>query len=67
MRVADPVTKNKLEMYNVHGLNLGILKQKKAIIQTIPNGGSIGVLFSLNTAAKLTEERTISWQKCIML
>ena len=46
-------------MYNVHGLNLGILKQKKAIIQTIPNGGSIGVLFSLNTAAKLTEEKTI--------
>ena len=46
-------------MYNVHGLNLGILKQKKAIIQTISNSGSIGVLFSLNTAAKLTEEKTI--------
>ena len=39
----------------MHGLNLGILNY----YTNNPNGGSMGILFSLNTAAKLTEERAV--------
>ena len=59
MKVADPVTKNKLRNAQRAWIKFKYSEVEKSYYTNNPNGGSIGVLFSLNTAAKLTEERTV--------
>lgn len=59
MKVADPVTKNKLRNAQRAWIKFKYSEVEKSYYTNNPNGGSMGVLFSLNTAAKLTEERTI--------
>ena len=59
MKVADPVTKNKLRNAQRAWIKFRDSEVEKSYYTNNPNGGSMGVLFSLNTAAKLTEERTI--------
>ena len=59
MKVADPVTKNKLRNAQRAWIKFRDSEVEKSYYTNNPNGGSIGVLFSLNTAAKLTEERTV--------
>ena len=59
MKVADPVTKNKLRNAQRVWIKFKYSEVEKSYYTNNPNGGSMGVLFSLNTAAKLTEERTI--------
>ena len=59
MKVADPVTKNKLRNAQRAWFKFKYSEVEKSYYTNNPNGGSMGVLFSLNTAAKLTEERTI--------
>ena len=59
MKVADPVTKNKLRNAQRAWIKFKYSEVEKSYYTNNPNGGSMGVLFSLNTAAKLTDERTI--------
>ena len=59
MKVSDPVTKNKLRNAQRAWIKFRDSEVEKSYYTNNPNGGSMGVLFSLNTAAKLTEERTI--------
>lgn len=59
MKVADPVTKNKLRNAQRAWIKFKYSEVEKSYYTNNPNSGSMGVLFSLNTAAKLTEERTI--------
>ena len=59
MKVADPVTKNKLRNAQRAWIKFRDSEVEKSYYTNNPNGGSMGILFSLNTAAKLTEERTI--------
>ena len=59
MKVADPVTKNKLRNAQRAWIKFKYSEVEKSYYTNNPNGGSMGVLFSLNTAAKLTEERTV--------
>ena len=59
MKVADPVTKNKLRNAQRAWIKFRDSEVEKSYYTNNPNVGSIGVLFSLNTAAKLTEERTV--------
>ena len=59
MKVSDPVTKNKLRNAQRAWIKFKYSEVEKSYYTNNPNGGSMGVLFSLNTAAKLTEERTI--------
>ena len=59
MKVADPVTKNKLRNAQRAWIKFRDSEVEKSYYTNNPNVGSIGVLFSLNTAAKLTEERAV--------
>ena len=59
MKIANPVTKNKLRNAQRAWIKFRDSEIEKSYYTNNPNGGSIGVLFSLNTAAKLTEERTV--------
>lgn len=59
MKVADPVTKNKLRDAQCAWIKFRDSEVEKSYYTNNPNAGSIGILFSLNTAAKLTEERAV--------
>ena len=59
MKVADPVTKNKLRNAQHAWIKFRDSEVEKSYYTNNPNGGSTGILFSLNTAAKLTEERAV--------
>ena len=59
MKIADSKTKNKLRNAQRAWIKFRDSEVEKSYYTNNPNGGSIGVLFSLNTAAKLTEERTV--------
>ena len=59
MKIANPVTKNKLRNAQRAWIKFRDSEAEKSYYTNNPNGGSIGVLFSLNTTAKLTEERTV--------
>ena len=59
MKIANPVTKNKLRNAQRAWIKFRDSEIEKSYYTNNPNGGSIEVLFSLNTAAKLTEERTV--------
>lgn len=59
MKVADPVTKNKLRDAQRAWIKFRDSEVEKSYYTNNPNAGSIGILFSLNTAAKLTEERAV--------
>ena len=59
MKVADPVTKNKLRNAQRAWIKFRDSEVEKSYYTNNPNAGSIGILFSLNTAAKLTEERAV--------
>lgn len=59
MKVADPVTKNKLRNAQRAWIKFRDSEVEKSYYTNNPNGGSMGILFSLNTAAKLTEERAV--------
>ena len=59
MKVADAVTKNKLRNAQRAWIKFRDFEVEKSYYTNNPNGGSMGILFSLNTAAKLTEERTV--------
>lgn len=59
MKVADPVTKNKLRNAQRAWIKFRDSEVEKSYYTNNPNGGNMGILFSLNTAAKLTEERAV--------
>ena len=59
MKVADPVTKNKLRNAQRAWIKYRDSEIENSYYINNPDGGSMGVLFSLYTAAKLTEERTV--------
>ena len=59
MKVADAVTKNKLRNAQRAWIKFRDSEVEKSYYTNNPNGGSMGILFSLNTAAKLTEERAV--------
>ena len=59
MKVADPVTKNKLRNAQRAWIKFRDSEIENSYYINNPDGGSMGVLFSLYTAAKLTEERTV--------
>ena len=67
MKIANPVTKNKLRNAQRAWIKFRDSEIEKSYYTNNPNGGSIGVLFSLNTAAKLTEERTVQLAEIMML
>ena len=67
MKIANPVTKNKLRNAQRAWIKFRDSEVEKSYYTNNPNGGSIGVLFSLNTAAKLTEERTVQLAEIMML
>lgn len=59
MKVADAVTKNKLRNAQRAWIKFRDSEIENSYYINNPDGGSMGVLFSLYTAAKLTEERTV--------
>ena len=59
MKVADPVTKNKLRNAQRAWIKYRDSEIENSYYINNPDGGSMGILFSLNTAAKLTEERAV--------
>ena len=59
MKVADAVTKNKLRNAQRAWIKFRDSEVEKSYYTNNPNGGSMGILFSLNTAVKLTEERAV--------
>lgn len=59
MKVADAVTKNKLRNAQRAWIKFRDSEIENSYYTNNPNGGSMGILFSLNTAAKLTEERAV--------
>ena len=59
MKIANPVTKNKLRNAQRAWIKFRDSEVEKSYYTNNPNAGSIGILFSLNTAAKLTEERAV--------
>ena len=59
MKTVNPVTRNKLRNAQRAWIKYRDSEIEKSYYTNNPNGGSIGVLFSLNTTAKLTEERTV--------
>ena len=59
MKVADPVTKNKLRNAQRAWIKFKYSEVEKSYYTNNPNGGSMGVLFSLNTNVKLLEQRTL--------
>ena len=67
MKVADAVTKNKLRNAQRAWIKFRDFEVEKSYYTNNPNGGSMGILFSLNTAAKLTEERTVQLAEIMML
>ena len=67
MKIANPVTRNKLRNAQRAWIKFKYSEVEKSYYTNNPNGGSMGVLFSLNTAAKLTEERTVQLAEIMML
>lgn len=59
MQEANSVTKKKLRNAQCAWIKFRDSEMEKSYYTNNPTGGSMGVLFSLNTAAKLTEEITI--------
>ena len=59
MKIANPVTKNKLRNAQRAWIKFRNSEIENSYYVNNPDGGSMGVLFSLYTAAKLTEERTV--------
>jgi len=59
MKVTDAVTKNKLRNAQRAWIKFRDSEVEKSYYTNNPNGGSMGILFSLNTAVKLTEERAV--------
>lgn len=59
MQEANSVTKKKLRNAQRAWIKFRDSEMEKSYYTNNPTGGSMGVLFSLNTAAKLTEEITI--------
>mgnify|MGYP000861382073 CR=1 FL=1 len=59
MKDADSVTKNKLRNAQRAWIKFRDSEIENSYYTNNPNGGSMGILFSLNTAAKLTEERAV--------
>ena len=59
MKIADPITKNKLRNAQRAWIKFRDSEIENSYYINNPDGGSMGVLFSLYTAAKLTEERTV--------
>ena len=59
MKVTDAVTKNKLRNAQRAWIKFRDFEVEKSYYTNNPNGGSMGILFSLNTATKLTEERAV--------
>ena len=59
MKIANPVTKNKLRNAQRAWIKFRNSEIENSYYVNNPDGGSRGVLFSLYTAAKLTEERTV--------
>ena len=59
MKIANPVTKNKLRNAKRAWIKFRNSEIENSYYVNNPDGGSMGVLFSLYTAAKLTEERTV--------
>ena len=67
MKIANPVTKNKLRNAQRAWIKFRDSEVEKSYYTNNPNGGSMGILFSLNTAAKLTEERAVQLEEIMML
>ena len=59
MKIANPVTKNKLRNAQRAWIKFRNSEIENSYYVNNPDGGSMGVLCSLYTAAKLTEERTV--------
>jgi len=59
MKIANPVTKNKLRNAQRAWIKFRNSEIENSYYVNNPDGGSMGVLFSLYTATKLTEERTV--------
>ena len=59
MKTFNPVTKNKLRNAQRAWIKYRDSEIENSYYINNPDGGSMGVLFSLYTAAKLTEERTV--------
>lgn len=59
MKTVNPVTKNKLRNTQRAWIKYRDSEIENSYYINNPDGGSMGVLFSLYTAAKLTEERTV--------
>ena len=59
MKIANPVTKNKLRNAQRAWIKFRDSEIENSYYINNPDGGSMGVLFSLYTAAQLTEERTV--------
>ena len=67
MKIANPVTKNKLRNVQRAWIKYRDSEIENSYYINNPDGGSMGILFSLNTAAKLTEERTVQLAEIMML
>ena len=59
MKTVNPVTKNKLRNVQRAWIKYRDSEIENSYYINNPDGGSMGILFSLNTAAKLTEERAV--------
>ena len=59
MKIAHPVTTNELRNAQRAWIKFRNSEIENSYYVNNPDGGSMGVLFSLYTAAKLTEERTV--------
>ena len=59
MKTVNPVTKNKLRNAQRAWIKYRDSEIENSYYINNPDGGSMGILFSLNTAAKLTEERAV--------
>ena len=59
MKIADSKTKNKLKNVQRAWIKFRDAETEKSYYTNNPTGGSMGVLFSINTAVQLTEERTL--------
>jgi len=59
MKTVNPVTKNKLRNAQRAWIKFRNSEIENSYYVNNPDGGSMGVLFSLYTATKLTEERTV--------
>ena len=59
MKTVNPVTRNKLRNAQRAWIKYRDSEIENSYYINNPDGGSMGILFSLNTAAKLTEERAV--------